>query len=47
MTSAEKAGPAPAEVARRKFSEDWIATIVGLVLMLLAIAGVITKSMIP
>ena len=47
LTSADKADPAPAEVARRKVSEDWIATVVGLVLMLLAIAGVITKAMIP
>jgi hypothetical protein len=47
MTSAEEAGPTPVEPARRKISEDWIATVVGLVLMLLAIAGVITKAMIP
>jgi hypothetical protein len=37
-----------AELAvRRTASEDWIATIVGLVLLGLAIAGVITKAMIP
>jgi hypothetical protein len=47
MTSAEEANPAPAQPVRPKISEDWIATVVGLVLMLLAIAGVITKAMIP
>jgi hypothetical protein len=47
MTSPDKDSPAPVEEARRKISEDWIATVVGLVLMLLAIAGVITKAMIP
>ncbi len=53
MTSAEEADSAPvqpaepAQPARPKISEDWIATILGLTLMLLAIAGVITKAMVP
>jgi hypothetical protein len=28
-------------------SEDWAATILGLVLLFLALAGVITKGMVP
>jgi hypothetical protein len=39
--------PTPERAVRRTASEDWIATIVGLVLLGLAIAGVITKAMIP
>jgi hypothetical protein len=33
--------------SRPSFNEDWAATIVGLVLLLLVLAGVITKGMIP
>lgn len=36
-----------AAASRRMLSEDWLATIVGLVLLLLVLAGVITKGMIP
>jgi hypothetical protein len=39
--------PTPERAVRRVASEDWAATIVGLVLLGLAIAGVITKAMIP
>ncbi len=35
--------PAP----RWRVNEDWAATVVGLVLLLLVLAGVITKGMIP
>jgi hypothetical protein len=30
-----------------RISEDWAATVVGLILIGLAIAGVITKAMVP
>ncbi len=33
--------------SRRAINEDWAATIVGLVLLILVLAGVITKGMIP
>ncbi len=33
--------------ARSGVNEDWAATIVGLVLLLLVLAGVVTKGMIP
>jgi hypothetical protein len=33
--------------SRPSFNEDWAATIVGLVLLLLVLAGVITKGMVP
>lgn len=32
---------------RRAFSEDWLATLVGLVLVALVLAGVITDGLIP
>jgi hypothetical protein len=39
-------GPAPVRGGIRP-SEDWVATILGLVLLLLVLAGVITKGMVP
>jgi len=40
--------PVPAEAARRfALNEDWVATIVGLVFVILAVLGVITKGMLP
>lgn len=39
--------PTPERAVRRIASEDWAATILGLVLMVLAILGVITKAMVP
>jgi hypothetical protein len=33
--------------SRPSFNEDWAATIVGLVLLVLVLAGVITKGMVP
>lgn len=39
--------PAPDRAVRRAASEDWAATILGLVLLGLALLGVITKGMIP
>ena len=33
--------------ARWRVNEDWAATVVGLVLLLLVLAGVITKGMVP
>lgn len=44
------AQPSEAEPAPRRgpgISEDWAATIVGLVLVILVLAGVIGKGMIP
>ena len=45
--AAEDGMPEPQVAARRLVTEDWAATIVGLVLLGLALAGVITKGMIP
>lgn len=39
--------PTVAAANRRAISEDWAATIVGLVLVALVLAGVITKGLIP
>ena len=39
--------PTPERAVRRGASEDWVATIVGLALMGLALIGVITKAMVP
>ena len=36
-----------AAAGRRLINEDWAATIVGLVLLLLTLAGVIGKGMVP
>lgn len=33
--------------SRPALNEDWAATIVGLILLILVLAGVITKGMIP
>jgi len=42
------ATPVPAEAARRfALTEDWVATIVGLGLVILALLGLITKGMLP
>jgi hypothetical protein len=40
----EPATPAP---SGPRISEDWIATITGLTLLILVLTGVITKGMIP
>ncbi len=37
----------PERAERTGINEDWAATIVGLVLLILVLAGVITKSVIP
>ena len=42
----EVAGGVPA-AGRRMISEDWAATILGLVLLALVLAGVIGKGMVP
>lgn len=39
--------PQPRWSSRMHISEDWVATIVGLILVALAFAGVITKAMVP
>ncbi len=39
--------PSVEESVRTWLSEDWLATIVGLVLLGLIIAGVITRGMVP
>ena len=43
----ETAMPAPERAVRRLASEDWAATVLGLVLLALALVGVITKGMVP
>lgn len=51
MSDAHAPGPPPdAEVRRNLVSmigEDWLATITGLALLLLVLAGVIGKGMVP
>ncbi|MDR1265742.1 MAG: hypothetical protein LBK42_09350 [Propionibacteriaceae bacterium] len=48
MSQPEPAQAPPAEAARRfALTEDWVATIVGLALVVLAALGVITKGMLP
>lgn len=39
--------PSVAAATRRAISEDWAATIVGLALLFLVLAGIITGEMIP
>jgi hypothetical protein len=39
--------PSVAVATRRAISEDWVATIVGLLLVALVLAGVITDGLIP
>lgn len=39
--------PTVAAANRRAISEDWLATLVGLVLVALVLAGVITDGLIP
>ncbi|MDR1807115.1 MAG: hypothetical protein LBR33_04250 [Propionibacteriaceae bacterium] len=40
--------PVPTEAARKfALSEDWVATIVGLAIVVLAMLGLITKGMLP
>jgi hypothetical protein len=39
--------PGVEKARRRAISEDWAATIVGLVLLILVLAGVITRAMVP
>jgi hypothetical protein len=46
-TADDVAMPAPDRAVRRMASEDWLATILGLVLLGLALLGVITKGMVP
>ena len=41
------ADPGVEKAGRLAISEDWAATIVGLVLLILVLAGVITKAMVP
>jgi hypothetical protein len=46
-TPADTAAPAIETVSRRAINEDWLATIVGLVLIALVLAGVIGKGLVP
>lgn len=46
-TPAETAAPPIEAVSRRSINEDWLATIVGLVLIALVLAGVIGKGLVP
>jgi hypothetical protein len=41
------AEPAPPASSGPFISEDWLATIIGLGLLVLVLAGVITKGMVP
>jgi hypothetical protein len=47
-TPVDTAEAPPIETAsRRSINEDWLATIVGLVLLALVLAGVIVKGFVP
>ena len=46
-TPAETAAPPIEAASRRSINEDWLATIVGLVLIALVLAGVIGKGLVP
>jgi hypothetical protein len=46
-TPAETAAPAVETASRRSINEDWLATIVGLALIALVLAGVIGKGLVP
>ena len=46
-TPTEMAAPPIETASRRSINEDWLATIVGLVLIALVLAGVIGKGLIP
>lgn len=39
--------PTVATAGRRAINEDWLATIVGLILVFLVLAGVITNALVP
>ena len=41
------AAPQPEGEGSIRINEDWAATVIGLLLMILAMAGVITKAMVP
>lgn len=43
----QPAAPAAPPTSGPLLSEDWVATITGLTLLILVLAGVITKGMIP
>ena len=45
--AANPAEPTVEQARRRLVTEDWLATIVGLTLIALVFAGVITKGMVP
>lgn len=45
--SAQEGIEEPAVAVRRVITEDWAATILGLVLLALILVGVITKGMVP
>lgn len=46
-SSVIEVGKEPSAAGRRTLNEDWAATITGLVLILLVLAGVITKAIVP
>lgn len=46
-TPAETAASSIETASRRSINEDWLATIVGLVLIALVLAGVIGKGLVP
>jgi hypothetical protein len=39
--------PTVADANRRALSEDWLATLVGLILIALVLAGIVTDGLIP
>lgn len=45
--SVVEVGERPSAAGRRTLNEDWAATITGLALILLVLAGVITKAIVP
>jgi hypothetical protein len=46
-TPSEAAAPPIETASRRSINEDWLATIVGLVLLALVLIGIIGKGLVP
>jgi hypothetical protein len=46
-TRVDAAAPPIQTASRRSINEDWLATIVGLVLVALVLAGIIGKGLVP
>ncbi|NUO60325.1 MAG: hypothetical protein HOV71_26505 [Hamadaea sp.] len=46
-TPSAETSPEVVQATRLAFSEDWAATVVGLVLLVLVLTGVVTQGLVP